>query len=434
MKRKVVKMQKKTIRIIIIITITALAGILLTQIYWVNTAYYLKEEQFDNSVRIAVKSVINTFQQKQNDTIFQEEIFNLLCRKDRLEVVDYVNPLELDSLIRSELKCMAINTDFHYGVYSKYSEKFVMGDFNQAIPALINSPYQFSLSSVYKPGDYHLTIAFDNKTYIILHRMELWVVLSALFVLILIVSFISVLYTILHQKKVSEIKADFINNMTHEFKTPIATSTLAAEMIQKKEVLTNPDRIKRYANIIVDENSRLQSQVEQVLQVAILESGEKQFKVRKINANRIIEAALRTFELRIKDANIKAEVKLNANNPFFNGDRAHVLNVFYNLIDNAIKYSPENPKITVSSYNQNNSVVVSVKDNGIGIKKEHQKNIFKNLFRVPMGDIHEVRGFGLGLYYVKTIVDQFGGKIEVHSEPGFGSDFRISFPTASKSK
>ncbi len=426
-------MQKKTIRIVIFITITALAGILLTQIYWVNTAYYLKEEQFDNSVRIALKSVINTFQQKQNDSIFQDELFVLLCRKDRLEIADYVNPLELDSLIRSELKCMAIYDDYNYGVYSNFSNKFVMGNYTNDVPSLLNSQYQFSLSSVYKPGDYFLSITFKNKTYIILHRMELWVILSVLFVLILIASFISVVYTILHQKKVSEIKADFINNMTHEFKTPIATSTLAAEMIQKKEVLESPERIKRYASIIVDESSRLQSQVEQVLQVAILESGERQFKVRRINANRIMESALRTFELRIKDSHIKVEVNLDAKYPNFMGDRVHILNVFYNLIDNAIKYSPDNPKITISSYNQNGNIVVSVKDNGIGIKKEHQKNIFKNLFRVPMGDIHEVRGFGLGLYYVKTIVDQFRGKIEVHSEPGIGSDFRVSFPI-SKSK
>lgn len=427
-------MQRKTIIVIIAITSAALAGILLTQIYWVRTAYILKEEQFDNSVRIAAKSVINQLQKKQNDTTFRNELDLLLCRKDRLELGDYVSPIELDTLLNDELSCMAIKSGYNYGVYSKNSGKFVFGEINGAESDLLNSQFQFSLSSIFLPGSYYLSLDFQNKTSMILHRMELWVVLSVVFVLILIISFITVLYTIVHQKKLSALKSDFINNMTHEFKTPIATSTLAAEMIQNSEVIRDPEKIKKYSGVIIDENSRLQNQVEQVLQVAILESGVNQFKVKKININRVIESVLTTFDLRFKDSNIKVTVNLNAERPMFMADRVHIVNVLQNLIDNAIKYSPVDPDITISTYNQNGKVVVSVKDNGIGIKKEHQKNIFKNLFRVPMGDIHEVRGFGLGLYYVKTIVDQFGGDIDVISEPGKGSDFRIYFPVKLNNK
>lgn len=425
-------MHRKTILIIILITSTALAGILLTQIYWVRTAFILKEEQFDNSVRIAIKSVINQFQKEQTDTVFQQKIVELSCRKDRLEINDYIDKYLLDSLIRDELSCMAIASTFQYGVYSKYNNRFVMASVECDEQKLLNSQYQFSLSSIYKPGDYYLSIEFGNKTHILLHRMELWIVLSVLFVMILIVSFIFVIVTILHQKRVSEIKTDFINNMTHEFKTPIATTTLAAEMIQKEEVLNDSAKIIKYSSIILDENNRLQSQVEQVLQVAILESGKQQFKIRRINSNRLLENAITSFELRIKDANIKVIENLVAENPFFMGDKVHVLNIFYNLIDNAIKYSHKKPEIKISTYNLNGSVIISVKDNGIGISKEHQKNIFKNLFRVPIGDIHEVRGFGLGLYYVKTIVDQFGGKIEVTSELGVGSNFKVVFPLTIK--
>ncbi len=421
-------MHRKTIRIIIFISSTALAGILFTQIYWVSTALTLKEEQFDNSVRIAVKSVINQFQQKQTDTIFQQKIVALSCRKDKLDIWDYIDEKLLDSLMVDEIQCMEIGTTFEYGVYSKYNNRFVMGHYTEDSNGLLYSPYQFSLASIYKPGDYYLSVMFGSKTQLLLHRVELWVVLSILFVLILIVSFIFVIFTILHQKKISEIKTDFINNMTHEFKTPIATSTLAAEMIQREEVISNSERVSKYASIILDENNRLQSQVEQVLQVAILESGKRQFKIRRININRLIESAITSFELRIKDSNIRLEAKIDADSPFMMGDRVHLINIFCNLIDNAIKYSPSDPIIKIKTYNLNGSIVVSVGDNGIGISKEHQKNIFKNLFRVPIGDIHEVRGFGLGLYYVKTIVDQFGGKIELHSEPGKGSDFRIFFP------
>ncbi len=426
-------MKKKTILIIVFITSTALAGILLTQIYWVGTAYKLKEEQFDNSVRIALKSVVNHFQQNKSDTTFQKKLKALACRKTKLSIDDYIDSEKLDSLIKDELKCMDIKSMYHYGIYSKYNNRFVIGNSDDYRTELLDSPFQFSLASIYKPGDYYLSIFFTNKTHILLHRMELWLFLSILFLFILVISFASVIFTILHQKKISEIKTDFINNMTHEFKTPIATSSLAAEMIQKKEVISNPNKLMKYSSIILDENSRLQNQVEQVLQVAILESGKYNFKVRKLNANDLVKAVINSFELRIKDGNIKVEINQNATKPYFLGDKTHILNVFYNLIDNAIKYSPENPLILVSTFNVNDNIVISVKDNGIGISKEHQNNIFKNLFRVPTGNIHEVRGFGLGLYYVKTIVDQFGGKIQLVSEPGKGSNFKLFFPaTATK--
>lgn len=218
--------------------------------------------------------------------------------------------------------------------------------------------------------------------------------------------------------------------MTHELKTPIATTSLAAEMIQRDEVIINPSKIKKYTSIILDENSRLQNQVEQILQVAILESSNQQFKIRKINVNELIEDAATSFELIINKRNIKFELTNDAPNPYIMGDKIHMLNLLYNLIDNAIKYTLNNPKISVCTWNENNSIVISVKDNGIGISKEHQQNIFKNLYRVPTGDIHEVRGFGLGLYYVKTIINEFNGTIEITSELGKGSVFEVLIPSA----
>ena len=218
--------------------------------------------------------------------------------------------------------------------------------------------------------------------------------------------------------------------MTHEFKTPIVTSSLAAELIQREEVITNPTKIKKYASIILDENNRLQNQVEQVLQVAILESGNQQCKIRRTNIHELLEGALNSFELRIKEGNIKFKLKLGATNPYIMADKVHMLNIFYNLLDNAIKYTPDNPVINLSTWNDNNKIIISVIDNGIGISKENQQNIFKNLFRVPISNIHEVRGFGLGLYYVKTVIDQFGGKIELTSDLGNGSNFELSFPSS----
>lgn len=408
----------------------SLAGILLTQVYWVSTAFKLKEEQFDNSVRIAIKSVINQIVRNNNDSVFQNKLIGLSCGNNKLNIDDYIDAKSLDSLIYSELRCMDIKTNYYYGVYSSYNYKFRLGNFNNYEEELVGTQYQFSLSSIYKPGNYYLSIFFTNKTHILLHRMEFWVFISILFLIILIFSFVFAIFTIVHQKKVSEIKTDFINNMTHEFKTPIATSSLAAEMIQRDEVITSPEKIKKYASIILDENNRLQNQVEQVLQVAILESGNSQFKIRRTNVHELLDAVINSFELRLKEGNIKLKLIQDAPNPYIMNDKVHLIHIFYNLIENAIKYTPENPEITISTWNENNGIIISVKDNGIGISKEHQQNIFKNLFRVPTGNIQEARGFGLGLYYVKTVVDQTGGKIELISELGKGSNFELYFPSS----
>jgi len=423
-------MKKKTIVLIIVITTLSLAGILLTQIYWVNTAFKLKEDQFDNSVRIAIKSVINQFVQNKSDSTFQKKLIELSCRKTKHSITDYIESKTLDSLLSSELLCMDIKSDYYFGIYSKYNSKFVLGNYQGHKPELLDSQYQFSLASIFKPGNYYFSVLFTNKTHILLHQLELWLFLSILFLIILIISFISVISAMLKQKKISEIKSDFINNMTHELKTPIATTSLAAEMIQRDEVIINPSKIKKYTSIILDENSRLQNQVEQILQVAILESSNQQFKIRKINVNELIEDAATSFELIINKRNIKFELTNDAPNPYIMGDKIHMLNLLYNLIDNAIKYTLNNPKISVCTWNENNSIVISVKDNGIGISKEHQQNIFKNLYRVPTGDIHEVRGFGLGLYYVKTIINEFNGTIEITSELGKGSIFEVLIPSA----
>ena len=405
----------------------SLAGILLTQIYWVNTAIKLREQQFDNSVRIALKSVVNQLLQNKSDTLFQKKLLALSCRKSKLSIDDYIDSHLIDSLIANELDCMFIDSRYFYGVYSNYNDRFVLGKCKNHEEELLKSHYQFSLASIYKPGNYFLSIFFPGKTYELLHRMKLWVFLTVLFLVILIISFTFVILTLLHQKKVSEIKTDFINNMTHEFKTPISTSSLAAEMIQRKEVIVDPNKIKKYASIILDENNRLQNQVEQVLQVAILESGNQQFKIRRTNIHELLKGALTSFELRIKEEKIKLKLELGATNPYIMADKVHLLNIFYNLIDNAIKYTPINPIIKVSTLNEGNNVIISVKDNGIGISKENQQNIFKNLFRVPIGNIQEVRGFGLGLYYVKTVIDQFGGKIKLTSDIDKGSNFELSF-------
>jgi two-component system phosphate regulon sensor histidine kinase PhoR len=355
-------------------------------------------------------------------------LLKLSCRKPKLDVIDIIRPDMLDSLVLEELRCMDLNGKFNYGLYNKRNGRFVAGRYEGSEQQLLDSPYQFSVNSLYKPGDYFLSIYFSGKTGFVLRQMEVWLLLSVFFLVVLIISFIWVAVTLLKQKKLSEMRTDFINNLTHELKTPIATSSLAAEMLLRPEINGKEEKIKKYAGVILDENLRLQNHVEQVLQAAIFEKGHQRFKFRRTNIHQLLQSVLESFDLRIAENKVKINTDFEAERQIVVADKAHIINVFYNLVDNAIKYSPVNPEIQIKTWNTKKGIVIRIKDNGVGISPEHQTNVFKNLFRVPMGNIHEVRGFGLGLYYVKTVVDHHHGRIELKSALGKGSSFDIVLP------
>ena len=421
-------MKRKAIVFVIVFTSISLVGIVFTQLYWVKKSLDLKSEQFDNSVRIAMKSVLNELMDNKSDTTFQQKLLKLSCRKPKLDVIDIIRPDMLDSLVLEELRCMDLNGKFNYGLYNKRNGRFVAGRYEGSEQQLLDSPYQFSVNSLYKPGDYFLSIYFSGKTGFVLRQMEVWLLLSVFFLVVLIISFIWVAVTLLKQKKLSEMRTDFINNLTHELKTPIATSSLAAEMLLRPEINGKEEKIKKYAGVILDENLRLQNHVEQVLQAAIFEKGHQRFKFRRTNIHQLLQSVLESFDLRIAENKVKINTDFEAERQIVVADKAHIINVFYNLVDNAIKYSPVNPEIQIKTWNTKKGIVIRIKDNGIGISPEHQTNVFKNLFRVPMGNIHEVRGFGLGLYYVKTVVDHHHGRIELKSALGKGSSFDIVLP------
>ncbi len=422
------KVKRKTIKLLILFSSIALAGIIFSQVYWVKEAIELRNNQFDNSVRIAAKSVVNQFLDKKNDSVFREHLKLMSCRKLRLEVTDVVPPNILDSLLQGELKCMHLNNDYCYGIYNRQNNKFVAGKHKSHEGKIVKSPFQFSLSSLYNPGDYYLGVYFPNKNSIVVKKMWVMLVFSALFMLVLIASFVFVIYTILRQKKLSEMKNDFINNLTHEFKTPIATTSLAAEMLIKEDIMDNPSKVYKYANVILYESTRLQSQVEQILRIASVEKGNFKFKFKKTNLHLLLEGVVGSFELMVKKNNVKLTTDFKAEEFVLSIDKIHITNVFYNLIDNAIKYSPDKPEISIKTWNTKKEIVVSIKDNGIGISNNFQKDIFKNLFRIPTGNLHEVRGFGLGLYYSKEVVESCGGSIKLTSAVGEGSTFEVFLP------
>jgi len=247
-------------------------------------------------------------------------------------------------------------------------------------------------------------------------------------VMIIVGAFYYTVNTILQQKKLSDIKNDFINNMTHELKTPISTISLAVDVLNDKSLKPNEERLAKYLNAIKEENKRLALLVENVLQTAIIDKGQLKLNIINIGINQILEQVVNNFSLQFEKLNVQLDLDILEEDVMIEVDKFHIINAFNNLLDNAIKYSKSDILINIKNYKYNEGIVVEIADNGIGISKENQRRIFDNLYRVPTGNIHNVKGFGLGLSYVKAIIEKHNGTVSVQSTMGEGSIFRVYLP------
>jgi two-component system phosphate regulon sensor histidine kinase PhoR len=258
--------------------------------------------------------------------------------------------------------------------------------------------------------------------------MQVYIILSAVFMIIVIAGFWLTAGSLLKQKKLSEMKTDFVNNMTHEFKTPISTISFTSEILKKENIRTNPDKVTNYAEIIFSESQRLKNQVDQVLQVAILDRNDYSLQLAEVNVHEVITELIDRFGIAIKERDGKILKRLNAAEYKVVADRYHISNILTNLLDNANKYSPQSPEITISTHSNRKGLYITIDDRGIGIAESDKDEIFKKFHRVSTGDIHDVKGFGIGLFYVKAMVNAHGGKIDVKSKPGKGSSFIVWLP------
>ncbi len=336
---------------------------------------------------------------------------------------------KIDTLLKNALDNKGINAKYQFCIYSKQRNLVVIEKDPAARQQLMQDGLYYRLfpANNYSPNDY-LVLYFPNQTRYLLVQMSGMVTISGVLMLVIILSFMFVIITIFRQKKLSQMKNDFINNMTHEFKTPISTVSLACEVLNDPSVPKSDEFVKSYIDIISEENKRLGVMAEKILQTAILEKGQLNLRKEKIDIHHIIEDVAHkiAIQVEIRDGSIQTE--LNATEPFIIADKVHITNVINNLLDNANKYSPRKPLITISTQDQNEGMQISITDNGIGINKANLKKIFEKLYRVPTGDVHNVKGFGLGLSYVKFIVEKHGGRVTVESEPGKGSTFRVWLP------
>ena len=347
----------------------------------------------------------------------------------QIKLVNRLDLVQLDSLLKFELAQKSIYLDYDYAVFEPLSGQLVGINDPLANDQVLKTDFKTNLFPNDLLGEPSLLlINFPEQKKYLLEKILLTLSSSALLVLLILACFGYAVYIIVRQKNISLIKTDFINNMTHEFKTPIATIGLAVEALLDKEISQNIDMKMKYLGIIGEENKRLSSQVSHVLQMAQIDRKELKLALTTIDVHEIIRQAVEKISIQIENKSGYLNLALNAHHYTIKGDEGHMLGVLLNLLDNAIKYSQDAPNIIIRTQERFETLVLSIKDHGIGMSKEAQRNIFQKFYRVSTGDLHDVKGFGLGLSYAKEIIGLFHGTIEVESDLNKGTNFIIKLP------
>ncbi|MBK9328713.1 MAG: HAMP domain-containing histidine kinase [Sphingobacteriales bacterium] len=421
-------MVRAAVRNIILLAFISLAGIITTQIFWIKKAVDLKEQQFNHRAYVALKSVADRL---IRDSKYNVELDGINKKASNYYTLDFSSPVNvtmLESYLIIESKNQNLNADFEYGIFECTTDSFYFGRFINM--SNVGEIEQLKIKA--KPSEnYYIGVLFPKKRSYLEDDFNLLLFFSV--VLLVVIGFFTyTILVILKQKKLSEIKTDFVNNMTHEFKTPISTIALASDVLMRDDIIQNPERLKHYASIISDENKRLKNQVESVLQVSQIDSNKLQLKLTDVDVHELIHRIIKNFEPRVAELHGTIKLSLNAQNTLISADEVHLTNILYNLLDNAIKYCDKIPEIQMTTVNKHRGIEISVKDNGKGIEKESQRMIFQKFFRVPSGNLHDVKGFGLGLFYVKNMIKLHKGKIALHSVPKAGTTFTIWFHNKSK--
>lgn len=360
-------------------------------------------------------------QQREMVTIVMDEMWNSKPMK--------VQQTVLDSLLQKTFLDKGLPTDFSYALIATDKDEVIFSNGGTLPNTLKSSTFSVSLFPArLKSANQELRVIFADEQQQVLAKSIPIMLLSLMLAMGIIACFLYALNTILKQKKLSDMKADFVNNMTHEFKTPISTVSLACQALQTTDMAVEPHAMQRYIEIIRQENERLSGNVEKILQMAVLEREEIQLNCEKLSLHQLMQQTLEAYRLPVQEKAASINLALLATEDTVLGDKDHLHNVFSNLLDNALKYNTTKPDIFLKTNTHDGNIVIAFHDNGIGISPEDQKKLFDSFYRVPTGNLHEVKGFGLGLSYVKNILALHDGDITVTSKPGEGSVFTIQIP------
>lgn len=378
---------------------------------------------------IALKSVTNHINKMQVNTTLEWLNNNGQVKDAKVnDITLLIHSSALEQLVQKEFSDLGIGLEHHIGVYDVDARNFIYSTNSEFNNKIINSPHFVVVSCLFDENKYHLSVYFPQKHETILRGVLKWLIFLFALLAVLVWSVYSIFTMFLYQKKLSDMKGDFVNNVTHEFKTPIASVALAAEMLSSPEISSNACQVQRYAKIIGEENNRLRKRVDQVLYLSSFKEKDMQLSMKAVDIHNVLKNSFKNYRFLLRKRKGAVTRHFGAPQAIINGDAAQLEIVFGNLIDNAIKYSLGPPEITIGTKPCEGGLIVSVTDKGVGINREHQQEIFRRFYRVRTGDRHDVKGFGLGLYYVKAVVEAHNGSISVKSSPGKGSCFEIFFP------
>lgn len=443
-------MSNKTIRTVVVLALVLLVGIVITQIYWVKTAYQIQEKQaeiqakhqsqlnkeFNDRVTIALTNVaeqILTINQDASELF--EAVQQVRSNYFVVAINDTLHPYLLQSLLTHEFDRRNIHEDFEYGIYDCFTDSVVYGNYVAFSDAQSNESRVTPPQVTWDESGHYFGVYFPHRESYSIDpaeaRLDTWI-FATIIILFIMGFFAYAISIILRQKRLSEIKTDFINNMTHELKTPISTISLSSDVLMEPGIEKDAERMRQYARIIKSENTRLKNQVEKVLQLATLEKKQVKMKYEVIDMHQVLKDALHSFQVTIEKLGGSVAMDLQATNAVVTGDYVHLTNIVYNLLDNAVKYCERVPYVEIKSRNTDKGLEFSVKDNGIGIGATELKDIYGKFYRVPTGNVHNVKGYGLGLYYVKHMLKRHGGSISAESKPGAGTTFTVFLPFKNK--
>lgn len=422
-------MKRSTIRSIIVLAALLLSALLVVQTIWVMRAYRLQETQINYDITQSLKLVSHKIQKHLGDSSYLTDPVTQIDKSTFVvKILEPLDPYYAEQVLTREFKNQEINLDFEYNLYDCFNDSVIYTKAVYINQGKVQEKDDPSVKVNWKSEDGHyFSVFFPNKSEMVLGRLKFWLYSSILLVVI-ILFFTYTINVILKQKRLSEVKTDFINNMTHELKTPISTIALSSEVLMDPKITEQPERLINYATIIHRENLRMQRQVEKVLQIASLEKEKVELNIRAIDFHEVINEVVNNFAPLLEEKNGTIHSNLIAENSELEGDETHLSNIITNLIDNGIKYCIQNPVIQVSTKNADGFLVIDIKDNGIGLSQESAKLVFDRFYRVPTGNVHNVKGFGLGLHYVKLMVEEHHGKISVISKPDEGSTFSLKLP------
>ncbi len=413
--------------------LTFLVGVILSvQLYWISLVYNFEGKEFNTNVVKSIRGVCEDMKIDDNPGTQLQKLIERPTDNSFLVRVDTIP--HQDSLVNylySEFEDFNVFTDCKMAVYSDSTRNYL---YQAYLPTAASPEAQVSFHPQFTPIDLptytknypYIYLYFPHRKQYIIHQLNFWIVTSILLLLVLI-GFAASMFYFYRQKFLNELQKDFVNNFTHEFKTPLAVMKLAAGVLSTSPITEQPERLKKYSGIIAQQTEHLQTQVYRLLKTARTDQHRLQLEKEIFSPNNIIKDVLKDMDPLVRQTNTRIEFFPENSNQTISADESNIAMVIVNLLENAIKYSKE-PHVIITTASENGHYSISVKDNGIGIEKKYIKQLFKKFFRVPTGNVHNVKGFGLGLNFVKKVIDAHKGKIIVNSIPGIGTEFKIILP------